>query len=174
MSSFERFLRRLVQKHCNNVTTIQGSVTGLTVSADGSTLTSISVRKGNAMEDTSVELAFFVDCTGQSSAATKWLSRIRPEWRDIRRDSYSPSVNYSTATVRLSPEVKTKFESVIPASMRDIPYVRQVYGSMKSGCPYGYGIARGDNDTGKKKLVLRANTSVADVYVSAHRVYEVG
>jgi hypothetical protein len=138
-----------VQKYCKNVTVVHGSVTGLTTSADGSLLTLATVRTGDVSDETTLELSFFVDCTGPASAGSKWLSRIRPEWRDIPRDTYTPSICYSTGTYQLSPEALAKFESVRPASNRDLPSVRAVYASMRSGSPWGYGLGRGDDNKGR-------------------------
>jgi hypothetical protein len=145
---FEKLLRRLVRDRCKNVTVIQGSVTGLTASADGSFLTSTTVRKANASEETSIKLSFFVDCTGPASAGCKWLARIRPEWRNIPKDSYAPHISYTTGIYHLSPEVSAKLKSVLPASICSLPAVRTVNPSMKSKCPYGYNIQFGEDNTG--------------------------
>jgi hypothetical protein len=124
-------------------------VTGLTASADGSSLTSATVRKVDLSDEISIGLSFFVDCTGPASASSKWLARIRPEWRDIPKDSYTPNVCYTSGIYHLPPEVNIKFESVLPASIRDLTAVRSVNGSQKSGCTYGYGIQRGEDNAGE-------------------------
>ncbi|KAI5116397.1 hypothetical protein M0805_005865 [Coniferiporia weirii] len=76
---YERLLRRLVVNSSKRIRWVAGTATGVsTASGDPSTLSSVTVRTSEGVEE-NIAAALVIDCTGGTQAGLKWTRRVAAE-----------------------------------------------------------------------------------------------
>jgi hypothetical protein len=75
---FEPMMRKMVIDTVKNVEFINGTVTGLQVGSDRSTITGAIIRHKDAEKgEETINVKLVADCTGPSTAALKWLRTLK-------------------------------------------------------------------------------------------------
>ncbi|KAF8321410.1 uncharacterized protein EI90DRAFT_3079301 [Cantharellus anzutake] len=122
-SSVETLVRRLSIESCGDkLQLIQGTVTGVEASSDGTAIRSVSFRPATQSPTTGLTMvpcALFVDCSGSSSIGSKLLSTASNKWGPYERTSYNPKIRYHSTSIKLSPKTQDEVARSLPKHHRD-------------------------------------------------------
>lgn len=111
--AYETLVRKLVNKYCDNVEFVNGTVTGIQIDVDGPSqglegagvgdrIQSVTIKTKDGLE-TKEPTLLLVDCTGPTCAGLKWVSSIDKPL-NIPKPSYDPKVYYTTAEFHVDPK----------------------------------------------------------------------
>ncbi|EJD45017.1 hypothetical protein AURDEDRAFT_184878 [Auricularia subglabra TFB-10046 SS5] len=108
--TFETLLRRLVKEACPSVEFVHGTVTAFNLDEKDSAIRSVSVRDPSGAV-TELQSALVVDCTGNTQAGLKLLSRVVTLPPRIRQE-YNPKMFYASLELPMPPNFNEDIKKV--------------------------------------------------------------